>query len=336
MSNAIPKQFPILRVDELGDEKAAPQPATANLEDLPPGEVVIEVAYSSLNYKDALACGGHPGVVKSLPHVPGIDCAGKVVQSASADFEVGQQVLVTGYGLGSEQWGGYSAYVRVPAGWVVAMPTGLDARRAMLLGTAGFTAAQCVSAIVDRAVDPRRGPVAVTGATGGVGIWSVAMLSKLGYQVTAVSGKPEHHSLLCQLGASDVVGRDAVNDDSTRPLLGSQWSSAVDTVGGVPLTTLLRSTQHRGVVSACGLVAGAELPLTVHPFILRGVTLAGIDSAKCPRPDRLAIWEKLSGPWQVNLPDECITEITLSEVPGRVEQMLAGKVVGRTLVVPTI
>lgn len=334
MSDAIPTQFPVLRVDEAGDAKPAPAVASASLDDLPPGEVVIEVAYSSLNYKDALACGGHPGVVKSLPHVPGIDCAGKVVQSASDSFEVGQSVLVTGYGLGSDQWGGYSAYVRVPSDWVVAMPAGLDARRAMLLGTAGFTAAQCVSALVEGAIDPQRGPVAVTGATGGVGIWSVALLSKLGYQVTAVSGKPEHHALLRQLGAADVVGRDAVNDDSTRPLLGSKWSSAVDTVGGTPLTTLLRSTQHRGVVAACGLVAGADLPLTVHPFILRGVTLAGIDSAKCPRPDRLAIWEKLSGPWQVDLPEESVTEISLGEVPGRVEQMLAGKVVGRTLVVP--
>lgn len=305
---------------------------SCNVDDLPPGDVVIEVEYSSLNYKDALACGAHPGVVKSLPHVPGIDCAGKVVESSSHSFSPGQPVLVTGYGLGSEQWGGYSTYVRVPVDWVVAMPHGIDTRRAMLLGTAGFTAAQCVQAVVDREVALDRGPIVVTGATGGVGMWSVAILAKLGFKVTAVTGKAGQHELLRELGASEVVGRDAVSDDSSRPLLSAQWSSAVDTVGGNTLATILRATQHRGVVAACGLVAGVELPLTVHPFILRGVTLEGIDSAKCPQPERLAIWEKLAGPWKVDLPESCVTEISLDQLPGRVEQMLSGNVVGRTLV----
>lgn len=325
--------FPALLVEEssAGEPTATVTQLTADR--LPPGEVLIKVAYSSLNYKDALAFSGHPGVVKSLPHVPGIDCAGTVVDSTSPSFSAGDAVLVTGYGLGSEHWGGYARYVRVPADWIVAMPTGLDARSAMMLGTAGFTAAQCVSAIIDRGIAFDVGPVVVTGATGGVGMWSVAILAKLGYEVAAVTGKPGQATLLRDIGASEVLGRDTVADTSDRPLLKSRWAAAVDTVGGVPLATILRSTLHRGCVAACGLVAGTDLPLTIHPFILRGVTLAGIDSAKCPRPMRLEMWRKLSGDWRVSLPESCITEVGLEGLPRRVADILAGKVVGRTLVV---
>ncbi|MCO6042785.1 YhdH/YhfP family quinone oxidoreductase [Aeoliella sp. ICT_H6.2] len=330
----IQEPFVALVADKSSDGEVTTKLSELKLADLPAGDVVVEVAYSSLNYKDALACGGHPGVVRSLPHVPGIDCAGTVAASNSDDWKVGDPVLVTGYGLGAEQWGGYSQYVRVPADWVVAMPEGLDARHAMTIGTAGFTAAQSVAAIVGSDIQPDRGPVVVTGATGGVGMWSVAILAKLGYEVTAVSGKPEQIPLLKKLGAAEVVGREAVNDTSDRPLLKSKWAAAVDTVGGTPLTTILRSTLHRGCVTACGLVAGADLPLTVHPFILRGVTLAGVDSAKCPRPMRLEMWKHLSTDWKVDLPEDCLTEITLSEVPNRVKEIMAGKVVGRTLVVP--
>ncbi len=330
----IREPFPALLVEKRPDGQVSPTVTDLSSADLPAGDVVIEVDYSSLNYKDALACGGHPGVVKSLPHVPGIDCAGTVVGSTANDFSPGDEVLVTGYGLGAESWGGYSRYVRVPADWIVAMPAGLDARRAMVIGTAGFTAAQCITAITDRGIQPEAGPVVVTGATGGVGTWSVAILAKLGYQVTAVTGKAEQAEVLQQLGAAEVVGRDVVSDSSDRPLLKSKWAAAVDTVGGMPLATILRSTLHRACVTACGLVAGVELPLTVHPFILRGVTLAGIDSAKCPRAMRMQMWQRLAGPWRVDLPETCITEVALGDVPGRVEEILAGKVVGRTLVIP--
>lgn len=326
--------FPALVVESSDAGEATCAVKSLAIADLPPGDVVIEVAYSSLNYKDALACRGHPGVVRSFPHVPGIDCAGTVVESAAADVAVGQAVLVTGYGLGAEHWGGYAKYVRVPGEWVVPMPEGLDARQAMIIGTAGFTAAQAVSAIVDRGIAPDAGPVVVTGATGGVGMWSVAILAKLGYQVSAVTGKSDRAALLREIGASEVLARDAVQDQSDRPLLSARWAAAVDTVGGVPLATIVRSTRHRGCVAACGLVAGVDVPLTVHPFILRGVTLAGIDSAKCPRTPRLEMWEKLSGPWQVELPESCVTEVSLAELPERVETILAGGVVGRTLVVP--
>jgi putative YhdH/YhfP family quinone oxidoreductase len=303
-------------------------------DDLPLGDVLIRVAYSSLNYKDALASQGHPGVVRSFPHVPGIDCAGTVVESTSDDYEDGDEVLVTGYDLGAGRWGGYCAFVRVPAEWIVRLPPGISVREAMIYGTAGFTAAQCVSAIVDRGIEPDRGPVVVTGSTGGVGCIAVAILAKLGYTVAAVTGKPEHHDFLKRLGAKTILGRDDVVDTSDRPLLNARWAAAVDTVGGIPLASVVRSIDHRGCVAACGLAAGTDLDLTVYPFILRGVTLAGIDSAKCPRPDRLEIWNKLAGPWKVAQLNEVADEVTFAELPDRIERILAGGIVGRTLVVP--
>jgi len=302
--------------------------------DLPAGDILIRVAYSSLNYKDALACQGHPGVVRAFPHVPGIDCAGTVVESATESYMPGDDVLVTGYELGAGHWGGFAAFTRVPADWVVPLPAGLSAREAMIYGTAGFTAAQSVTAIVERGIEPGRGPVLVTGATGGVGSLAVAILAKLGYEVDAVTGKHDQEEWLRRLGAKRIFGREEIHDESDRPLLGSRWAAAVETVGGKPLATVLRSMQHRGCVAACGLVAGADLELTVYPFILRGVTLAGIDSAKCPRPQRLEMWQKLAGPWRVDRLEEISDEITLDALPDYVQRILAGRSVGRTIVVP--
>jgi putative YhdH/YhfP family quinone oxidoreductase len=303
-------------------------------EELPTGDVLVRVAYSSLNYKDALACQGHPGVVRAFPHVPGIDCAGTVIESSVETWRPGNEVLVTGYELGAGHWGGFAEYVRVPADWVVALPTGLTARTAMIYGTAGFTAAQCVTAIVEKGIEPKRGPVVVTGSTGGVGSLAVAILAKLGFEVAAVTGKRQQHDWLRSLGAKVILGRDEVSDDTHRPLLGSRWAAAVDTVGGRPLATVLRSMQHRGCVAACGLVAGADFQLTVYPFILRGVTLAGIDSAKCPRPQRLEMWQKLAGPWKVDQLEDLADEVTLDLLPDRVPKILAGQLIGRTVVVP--
>ena len=300
--------------------------------DLPDGDVEIAVKYSSLNYKDALAATGHPGVVKNLPHVPGIDAVGSVLHSSNDRFAVGQAVIVTGYELGAGQWGGWSERIRVPAEWVVPLPSGLDMRSAMIYGTAGFTAAQSVRELIRNEVLPNGGQVVVTGATGGVGCLAVAILSKLGYRVTASTGKSDASDWLQSLGAADVVGRDAVLNDSKRPLSSVRFQGGIDTVGGETLASVLRSVDVNGCVAACGLVGGIELPVTVYPFILRGVRLAGITSSLCPMNHRIDIWDKLSNEWSIDNLESITTEITLAELPGQIEKILSGKVQGRILV----
>lgn len=331
------KRFPAWMVRATDANDLQGEIAWLTDDDLPATDgpaLVIDVEFSSLNYKDAMACRGQKGIAGPLPHVPGIDCAGTVAQSDDPVFKPGDAVLVTGYGLGAPHWGGYSARVRVPAEWGVAMPEGLTPKHAMTYGTAGFTAAQCVMAIHDR-VDPREGEVIVTGATGGVGCFAVALLAKLGYRVTAVTGKPEQTDQLRALGAVNVVGREAVADEGTAPMLSEKWAAAVDTVGGKPLENLLKSTSHRGVVACCGLVAGAELSMSLYPFLLRGITLAGIDSAKCPREPRLEVWRRLAGHWRIELPDAFVTTTDLDGLPEAVERILAGENTGRTLITPT-
>ncbi len=327
--------FSCLMVRRGADGKVACGVEQTTLDQLPPGEVLIQVACSSLNYKDALACQAHPGVVTKLPHVPGIDCAGRVAASESPEFCPSDPVLVTGYELGAPRWGGWAEYVRVPAEWVVRLPPDWTPEEAMTYGTAGFTAAQCVMAIQHHGIQPAAGEVVVTGATGGVGVIAVALLAKLGYRVTAVTGKFEQAELLERLGASRLLPREDVDDRSGKPLLESRWAGAVDTVGGNTLGTLLKSMQHRGCVAACGMVAGVDVPTTVYPFILRGVTLAGIDSAKCPRGPRLEVWHRLAGEWRLDNLAALRREITLAEAPAAVAEMLAGGAVGRTLVRPT-
>mgnify|MGYP002624572851 CR=1 FL=1 len=301
-------------------------------EELPPGDVTIRVEYSSLNYKDALAAQGHPGVVSKFPHVPGIDAAGIVEQSTDARFQSGQQVLVTGYELGSGRWGGWSEQIRVPADWVVPLPSGLTALDAMTLGTAGFTAAQCVDSLQRHHVTADRGDVVVTGATGGVGSLSVIILSQLGYHVTAVSGKSDTQSWLAELGACNVIARDAVNDASDRPMLKSRWAGAVDTVGGQTLATLVRSLDHRGCVAACGLVGGTDLPLTGYPFLLRGVTLDGIDSAQCPYASRIEIRRHLAGDWKPAQLESLRTVVALEDIEASIQSILKGGITGRVVV----
>ncbi|WP_254509960.1 acrylyl-CoA reductase family protein [Anatilimnocola floriformis] len=301
-------------------------------EKLPPGEVLVRVEYSSLNYKDALAAGGHPGVVRSLPHIPGIDAAGVVEESSSPKLQPGQRVVITGYDLGAGHWGGWSEYVRIPADWIVPLPAGLSLEDTMILGTAGFTAAQCVLALETNGIGPAAGEVVVTGATGGVGSLAVKLLAQLGYHVVAVTGKSQLAPQLHAWGAKQVIGRDEVLNTSTKPLLSSRWAAAVDTVGGQTLTTIIRQTKDYGVVAACGLVGGSELPLTVHPFLLRGVILAGIASAALPYDRRLGIWERLCGPWKINGLSILATEVPLTGVEEKVQQILKGEIIGRTVV----
>ena len=310
---------------------------TRNLEsrpttELPPGEVTIRVAYSSLNYKDALAASGNPGVARKLPHVPGIDAAGTVLESASPQVPVGASVLVTGYELGASHWGGWAELIRVPAKWVVPLPEGLTLRESMMLGTAGFTAALGSLLIEHNRADLPDGPMVVTGATGGVGSLAVAILSRLGYAVTAVTGKPSAHDVLARLGATQIVGRESVVDDFDRPLLSARWAGGVDTVGGTMLGSIIRATMPGGCVTACGLVGGTDLPITVYPFILRGVMLLGINSAGCQQPRRSVVWQKLAGPWKPPGLEELTREVALDELEPAIAEILAGRIVGRTLV----
>jgi putative YhdH/YhfP family quinone oxidoreductase len=328
------REFPCYLVTKGSDGQVRGGIATRSEIDLPAGDVLVEVAASSLNYKDALAATGHPGVAKSLPHVPGIDCAGRVIESSSPRFAVGDEVLITGYGLGEDRWGGWAGLVRMPADFVVPLPVGLSLVESMIYGTAGFTAAQSVLAIQERGIEPGRGPVLVTGASGGVGTLAVALLAKAGFEVVAVTGKTTAHDQLSRLGAKSFLGRDDVVDSTSRPLLSSRWSAAIDTVGGQTLATIVRSTMHRAVIAVCGLVGGAELPLTVYPFLLRGVNLVGIDSAKCPMPSRLAIWSLLAGKWKVDRLGDLAETIDLSGIDAAVQRILAGQVTGRIVVVP--
>ncbi len=300
--------------------------------ELPPGDCLIKVAYSSLNYKDALASEAHPGVVRKLPHVPGIDAAGTVVECTSSHFRPGDEVIVTGHELGAGQWGGWAEYIRVSAEWIVPLPEGLSLKQAMILGTAGFTAAQCVNAIQLNGVTPDAGEIIVTGATGGVGCLAVKLLAKLGYSVVAVTGKSELKARLYEWGAARILSRQEAINTSDRPLLPAFWAGAVDTVGGQTLATIIRETKPYGVVAACGLVGGTDLNLTVHPFILRGVTLAGIGSALLPYDRRLEIWRKLSHEWRLDNLDELTTTIGLNEVESYVQRILKGEIVGRTVI----
>ncbi|MBD3288438.1 acryloyl-CoA reductase [candidate division KSB1 bacterium] len=305
---------------------------TRNMDELPPGDVLIRVAYSSLNYKDALSATGAPGVTKNYPHVPGIDASGEVVESAVAAYNPGDEVLVTGYDLGSNTDGGYAEYIRVPAEWVVPLPAGLTAKDAMIYGTAGFTAALCVHSLQRNNLKPDMGPVVVTGATGGVGSVAIGILAKLGYTVIASTGKSSKHDFIKKLGASSIVDRDAVQEDSGRPLLKSRWAGAVDTVGGNTLTTIVKSIQQQGSVAACGVVAGPKLELTVFPFILRGVRLLGIDSAMCPHDLRRDIWAKLADEWKPAHLESLVTTIHLKDLDSAVASILKGQNVGRTVV----
>lgn len=319
-------------VEKSADDRVTAGLTTRSTDDLPEGEVLIRVAFSSLNYKDALAAAGKPGVARKFPHVPGIDAAGEVVESSTPDFTSGQQVLVTGYELGAGRWGGWAELIRVPAEWVIPLPSQLTLLDSMRIGTAGFTAALSVDALKRHEIDPDRGEIVVTGATGGVGCLAVQILAKLGYRVVAVSGKADRRAWLESLGAKRVIPREDVDTKGGNPLLKAVWAGAIDTVGGNPLATLLRSTHIGGCVTACGLVAGAQLETTVFPFILRGVTLCGIDSGWTPRSRRIELWQRLALSWKPDQLAELSQSINLADVGPYVRRILAGQIAGRTVV----
>lgn len=303
------------------------------LTDLPDEDVLVEVTYSSLNYKDGLAITGTGKIVHSFPMVPGIDLAGVVKESRSPDYQVGDQVIMTGWSVGERYWGGYSQYARLKPEWLVKMPEGMDAKTAMEIGTAGLTSMLCVMALEEGGITPDKGPIVVTGAACGVGSVAVAILNKLGYDVAAVTGRESTHDYLRGLGAKELLSREEMAA-APRPLEKQRWAGAIDTVGDTMLARVIAETDYRGTVAACGLAGGYKLPTTVMPFILRGVRLQGVDSVMCPVDIRTQAWNRLL----TDLPEGALGEIAsvvgLAELPQAAADIVAGKVRGRTLVDP--
>ncbi|MEP7306899.1 MAG: oxidoreductase [Acidobacteriota bacterium] len=303
----------------------------AALDELSAGDVVIAAEYSSVNYKDALAATGSGKIIRRFPLIPGIDVSGTVESSGDARFRAGDPVLVTGYDLGVSHDGGYAQYVRVPADWIVPIPHGLSAREVMALGTAGFTAAMSIADLERNGLTSQRGPVIVTGATGGVGSMAVQCLAALGYAVTALTGKDGEHDYLRSIGAADVLPRSVVQP-GTRPLEKATWAGAIDPVGGDTLAWLLRSMAYRGVVAVSGLTGGTDVHTTVIPFILRGVKLLGIDSVMCPMDERLATWRRLATDMKPANLNASVREIGLADLPEAFETLKKGAARGRFVV----
>lgn len=298
---------------------------------LPEGDVLIKVHYSSLNYKDALSATGNKGVTRNYPHTPGIDAAGIVEISTSNSFKAGDEVIVTGYDLGMNTSGGFGEYIRVPADWVVPCPKSLSLKESMCYGTAGFTAALSVLKLIGSGVKTENGEVLVTGATGGVGSVAISLLSILGYDVIASTGKAHEKERLQKIGAKDIIDRKEIDDASGRGMLKGRWSGVIDTVGGNTLATAIKSTKYGGSVTCCGNVASHEFSSSVYPFIIRGINLLGIDSVQCPMALRQEIWSNLATIWKINF-EENITEVSLDNLDERIHLMLEGKHVGRTLI----
>jgi acrylyl-CoA reductase (NADPH) len=302
-----------------------------DIDELPAGELLIRVKYSSLNYKDALSASGNRGVTKRFPHTPGIDAAGVVEASSVAEFSAGDEVIVTGYDLGMNTSGGFAQYIRIPASWALKRPQGLSLREAMVLGTAGLTAALCVDKLEQAGLAPDAGTVLVTGATGGVGSVAIVLLTTLGYRVAASTGKAEQADYLNALGAQQIVMRSELLEGTDKPMLKEHWAGAVDCVGGDILFNVVKSLRYGASAACCGLTAGLDLKGSVLPFILRGVNLLGVDSVELPLVVKASMWDRLSLQWKVNL-DTLVTEVTLDQLPAAIAQVLAGKQVGRVLV----
>jgi putative YhdH/YhfP family quinone oxidoreductase len=327
-----PETFKALVVTETEDKQFNRQITTRTIDDLPDGDVIVHVHYSSLNYKDVLSATGNRGVTRKYPHTPGIDASGVVVESADPAFKSGDEVIVTSYDLGMNTAGGYGQYIRVPAGWVVPLPAGLSLREAMIYGTAGFTAALSVWRMVGNGVQPDQGDILVSGATGGVGSIAVSILAKSGYRVVAVNGVVDETDYLKEIGAQEVISIDEATDASGRPMLKSRWAGGIDTVGGDILASTIKAVQPNGTVTCCGNVASPDLPLNVFPFILRGVTLIGIDSQNCPMPIRTQIWEKIASNWKIDWLEKLTTEAPFAALDEKIELMRQGKHKGRTII----
>ncbi|EHB67267.1 acryloyl-CoA reductase [Paenibacillus lactis] len=321
----------VLRQDDQGGVQSAVE--SLRLDQLPEGDVLVQVSHSGVNYKDGLASIPNSSIVRRYPFIPGIDLAGKVVESTHPGFKPGDGVLCTGYELGVSHEGGFSQYARVKGDWLLHLPDGLSPRDAMAIGTAGFTAALSIAALIRNGLSNDQGPVLVTGATGGVGSFAVSILSRLGYSVTASTGKTSHAEWLKRLGAEDVLSREETAADSGKALSSQKWAAVVDPVGGSQLGSLLKSVRYGGSIAVSGMTGGGAFETTVFPFILRGINLLGIDSVFCPLDVRTSIWEKLADEWKPEtVLAEGITEYGLTDLPGLLQTILAGEAVGRSVV----
>ena len=323
--------FRALLVEKQDDGSFTRGVVERSVDDLPEDELLVEVAYSSLNYKDGLSATGNPGVSRNFPHTPGIDVAGVVLESSVESFVVGDEIIAIGFDLGMNTPGGFGQRVRIPAAWAIARPDALSAREAMLLGTAGFTAALCIAKLEASGMSVDGGPVLVTGATGGVGSVAVTLLSQLGYEVAALTGKADQHEFLKGLGASTIVDRSELTEANPRPLLKEAWGGVVDTVGGEILFNAVKALRYGCSLAACGLVASPEIPASVFPFILRHVNLLGIDSVQLPLEQKREIWTRLAGTWKIDGLDALEHPLTLDTISDALDTILAGQMVGRGL-----
>ncbi len=321
--------FKAFEVSEIAEKQFESAIVEKSTEDLPEGDVLIEVHYSSLNYKDALSTSGNKGVTRSYPHTPGIDAAGVVRQSSNSSIKEDAEVIVIGYDLGMNTAGGFGQYIRVPASWVIPLPQGLSLRESMVLGTAGFTAALCLEKLIQNGLNKDQGNVLVTGATGGVGIVALVLLAQLGFKVTASTGKPETHDKLLSLGASEVIDRAELSESNRKPMLAERWSGAVDVVGGDTLFNVVKSLRYGGSVAACGLVQSPMFDASVFPFILRGVNLLGVDSVELPLEEKIEVWNKLGAEWKPSRLDELSEEIGMNQLQSCLERVLNGQAEGR-------
>ena len=311
------------------DKKFISEVKTRKIEDLPEGKVLIKVNFSSLNYKDALSANGNKGVSRNYPHTPGIDAAGIVEFSEVDRFKKGDEVIVTGYDLGMNTSGGFSQFIRVPEEWVVLKPAEISLSESMALGTAGLTAGLCVRKLLNHGIKPEMGKVFVTGATGGVGIVAMMLLSKLGFEVTAITGKMDSKELLMEYGASEVASRQDFDQKLLSPLQKSIFVGGVDAVGGDVLSNLLCSTSQRAAIACCGMVNGTDLNTSIFPFILRGVTLYGVDSAETELSIKEEVWSNFSNDWKLNELENNIKEVGLSDLPKEIDTILKGQQIGR-------
>ena len=298
---------------------------------LPEGDVLVDVAFSTLNYKDALAITGASPVVRSFPMVPGIDFSGVVVESAHTDYKPGDRVVLNGWGVGEKHWGGLAGQARVKGDWLVPLPDGISLRQAMAIGTAGYTAMLCVLALEAQGITPDKGEIVVSGAAGGVGSVATTLLAARGYEVAAVTGRPAEADYLRSLGASTIVDRAELSGKG-RPLAKERWAGGIDVAGSTVLANMLASIKYRGAVAACGLAAGMDLPTTLAPFILRGVTLVGVDSVMCPKAERIAAWKRLASDLDLAKLDAMTTEIPLAKVIETAPKFLEGQIRGRIVV----